>query len=127
MKIAITYKSYNSRRYGKPWIARIISWPTGKQPDLEWGVYVGHDKGGFAEIEATPGSIIRDGQKDHRKPHASTNDWSVVEEDGSLRQVTPLEARKIWDAKPHMFTPSPMAQPDIPLEPKAKPKFAPSK
>jgi hypothetical protein len=99
MRIEIKYKPYNFRRYSKPWIAKSKAWPTGKQPEVEWGVYVGGAfgrTGGFVEIEAEPGDIIRDGIKDHRKPHQSDNDWSVVETDGTLRKITPVEAREIW-------------------------------
>ena len=65
-RVSVGYDAYNSRRYSKPWIARIIAWPVGGVPTMESGSYVGDKKGGEVEIMAGPGDIIRDGQRDGR-------------------------------------------------------------
>jgi hypothetical protein len=92
-RYAVTFSGYNSRRYSRPWIARITEWPVGGQPVLQWGAFVGNDDGGEVEIMAAPGDIIRYGQKDTRKLSGSMNEWAVAEADGTLRTVTPAEAR----------------------------------
>jgi hypothetical protein len=94
-RVSNHYGSYNARRMGRPWIARITSWPVGGRPELEFGSYLGDDKGGDVEIMARPGDIIRDGQKDNRG-NTGYNDWSVVEADYTLRSVTQAEARELF-------------------------------
>jgi len=99
-RISITYGEYNFRRYSKPWIARIESWPVGGIPKLEWGSYVGDANGGEVEIIAYPGDIIRDGQRDWRGNN-TVSDWSVVKADYTLRKISQVEARKLFQA-PHL-------------------------
>lgn len=98
IRVSATYGSYNQRRYGRPWIAKIISWPVGGKADVEWGAYCGDDDGGEVEIIAAPGDVIRHGQKDHRGNSTSAG-WYVVQADGSLTGCTAAEARQAWDAK----------------------------
>lgn len=98
MRVSQSYGSYNHRRYGKPWIAKITDWPVGGKPDVEWGRYIGDDNGGETEIEANPGDIVRSGQKDHRGGNTSA-EWYVVNADGSLSGSDAVEARKAWDAR----------------------------
>lgn len=59
IRIAVTFGSYNARRYSRPWIARITSWPVGGTPELAFGSYVGNNGGGEVEIMARRGDIIR--------------------------------------------------------------------
>lgn len=40
MKISIETGSYNERRYGKPWIAR-VNFSGSKQGDFQWGDWIG--------------------------------------------------------------------------------------
>ncbi len=95
VRVAVTFGAYNARRYSRPWIAKVASWPIGSKPDLAWGGYLGDDSGGEVEIKALPGQIIRYGQKDMRGNHG-TNRWAVVEADGTLREVTEAEARQLY-------------------------------
>ena len=88
------FYGYNGRRYGKPWIAKIISWPTGKQPKLEFGTYYGNDSGGTAEITAREGNIIRFGQKDNRG-NGTINEWGVFK-DGKIVEISVTEARELY-------------------------------
>jgi hypothetical protein len=90
--------SYNARRYGRPWIGVITSWPVGGRPEIAWGGYVGDDSGGEVEIMAFPGSIIRSGQKDNRG-NGTDNDWWEAMADGSMRPIDQPEARKLWMAR----------------------------
>ncbi len=99
IRVAIRYGVYNDRRYGKPWIGRITSWPVGGRPEIAWGTYLGDYRGGEVEIMAAPGDIIRSGQRDNRG-NGTTNDWYVVNTDGSLRKIDQTEARTLWDNHP---------------------------
>jgi hypothetical protein len=95
MRIVVTYESYNPRRYSRPWIGRVTNWRIGVDPEMEWGGFTGDGRtGGIVEVEANPGDIIRHGQKEWRNVKASLRYWRVVEDDGTLRKVTPAEARE---------------------------------
>lgn len=98
MRVAERFGSYNQRRYGRPWIAKITSWPIGGKPEVQWGGYCGDDNGGEVEIEAVPGDIIRTGQKDHRGGKTEAT-WNIVQADGSLLSTDAADARKAWDAR----------------------------
>lgn len=90
------FGDYNARRYGKPWIGKVTSWKNGR-PEIEWGSYYGDDSGGDCEIEAGAGDVIRYGQKDNRSNKGS-NEWAIVQSDGTLQDCTPAEARDHWVA-----------------------------
>lgn len=95
LRISETFGSYNGRRYGRPWIARLTSWPVGGKPEMEFGRYLGDDAGGEVEIMAFPGDIIRTGQKDHRGGNTEAT-WKVVEDNGSLSDLDQKEARRLF-------------------------------
>ncbi|WP_109486010.1 hypothetical protein [Occallatibacter savannae] len=108
-RVAISFDSYNPRRYSRPWIARVVAWAVGQKPELQFGGYCGDDGGGEAEIIAHPGDIIRYGQRDGRRPDRSINEWAVVEEDYSVRDIKQTEARGLFKQRPKAeSTPSPM-------------------
>ena len=88
------FDSYNSRRYSRPWIAKVVSWPAGKQPDLEFGAYYGNDEGGTAEIAAKEGDIIRWGQRDNRG-NGTRNCWGIFR-NGEIVEITPADARELY-------------------------------
>lgn len=96
-RYATEFGSYNDRRYSKPWIAKVISWPVGGRPNLEFGRYIGNDDGGEVEIMACPGDIIRVGQKDLRQPRRTQNDWFVARDNGVLEPIEAAEARKLYN------------------------------
>lgn len=101
IRVSQSWCSYNERRFGKPWIARVTAWPVGDKPALEFGGFMGQPgQAGDTEIMARPGDIIRSGQKDFRGSKTD-NDWYVVQPDGSLKAVTQAEARKQWEALQH--------------------------
>lgn len=96
MRVYQSFGSYNQRRYGRPWIAKITSWPVGGKPEVQWGAYCGTDDGGEVEIDASAGDIVRTGQKDNRGNNTSA-DWYIVQQDGSLLSTDAAGARKAWD------------------------------
>ena len=63
---AVSFASYNSRRFSRPWIATITAWPIGSRAELTFGSYLGSDNGGVAEVACEIGDLIRYGQKDGR-------------------------------------------------------------
>ena len=98
MRISQEFRGYNARRYSRPWISVITSWPTGGKPEIRWGSYLGDDAGGEVEIEAQPGDIIRTGQKDGRGGKTSA-DWYIVQADGSLDSTDAAGARAAWNGR----------------------------
>jgi hypothetical protein len=89
MLIRYEVSSYNTRRYSKPWIAKIVSWQSGKLPDLEFGVAIDDTT---AEIEAQPGSLVRFGQKDYRNPRNTIAAYAVVSDQGKLNELSASKA-----------------------------------
>jgi len=88
MKITIETSSYNQRRMGKPWIAKVdFTTPKG---DFTWGDWIGdHYNGGegVLSINANPGDIIATGQKDNRQPKNSAPGFFVVMTTGDLDKI----------------------------------------
>lgn len=77
MKIQIATPSYNERRYGKPWIAR-VDFPDAKGV-FNFGEWVGQNgTSGLLIIDVQPGDIIAMGQKDHRNMSNSAPDFFLV-------------------------------------------------
>jgi len=91
MRCVLTFDGYNHRRYSRPWIAKVTSWPIGKSPTLDFGGLNGLE----AEIEATPGDILRWGQRDNRGNN-SLSEWGIAQADGGIAGVTPEIARVHW-------------------------------
>ena len=86
MNIIIETDSYNHRRYGKPWIAK-VDFTESTKGDFSWGDWTGdHYNGGdgVLSISANLGDIIAKGQKDFRNPRKSAPNFSVVAADGAL-------------------------------------------
>ena len=87
MNITKETSSYNERRYGRPWIAKVDFSKNGGKPDYQWGDWAGdHYNGGegILSIDADPGDIIADGQKDNRQHKNSAPTFYVVTPDGGL-------------------------------------------
>ncbi len=93
MRVTHVFEAYNKRRYGKPWIHKIVEWPIGKKPSIvEWGTYLGTEAGGIVEIEAESGDVVRLGQKDHHGPD-STAGYYIVR-NNRLKSVSAPEAKR---------------------------------
>jgi hypothetical protein len=97
MRIKIVWSSYNGRRYGRPWIAKVTAWPVGVKPELAWGGYTGSESGGLLEIDAAPGDVVRWGQKDYRGNNDG-NRWGLVADDGTIKDLEAKDAREAWVA-----------------------------
>lgn len=72
--------SYNERRYGKPWIAKVTFDDAGKS-NFEFGAWIGQDGfTGILELSVNVGDIVAFGQKDNRQPRNSAPDFFIVEQ-----------------------------------------------
>lgn len=82
MKLTIDTAPYNSRRYGKPWIA-LVTFDSASKAQFAFGSWVGGGgEAGVLEIDAQPGQIVARGQKDYRKNKNSAPYYYIVTEDG---------------------------------------------
>lgn len=96
LRVTVEFPSYNERRYGLPWIARVTAWPVGGSPQLEFGKFIGRaGDPGECEILAQRGDIVRWGQKDNRGNHTMSR-WGIVGGDGTIDDCTESQARKAF-------------------------------
>ena len=83
MNYAETTPSYNQRRYGKPWIAK-LTFDAGKA-EYQFGSWLGTPgQEGELSIEVEPGDVIATGQKDNRKGRGGPEHIGVVQVDGAV-------------------------------------------
>lgn len=76
--------SYNERRYGKPWIAR-LDFTSSAAGEFRWGEWLGSaGEAGELSVNAGPGDVIASGQKDFRNPRNSAPDFRYVDAAGVL-------------------------------------------
>ena len=116
MLITINFNSYNKYRFQRPWISKVVEWPSGKPAIVNWGKYQGDEDGGDAEIMATPGDVVRWGQKGP-SPKQTIRCWGIVQEDGSVDECTMAQAHKAWklkqDSKPDESSTSTASAPEL--------------
>jgi hypothetical protein len=88
MKITITTSSYNEKRFGKPYVAKLDT----NGNVVEWGQWIGTPGDeGFLEIECALGDVVMHGQKDYRG-NKGRPDYALVLSDGSLQYMTKADA-----------------------------------
>jgi hypothetical protein len=99
MQITIETGSYNERRYGKPWIAK-VEFDASGNTSFSFGNWVGSPGyEGELVIDAERGDIVARGQKDHRKGNGYTT-YYIVDENGDLDEVgSKGSAYKAWKAE----------------------------
>lgn len=77
MTFEINTGSYNERRYGRPWIAKVTFDNSGKGT-FEWGTWVGRmGEAGTLVIDAAEGEIVAQGQKDNRGGSTESSYYQV--------------------------------------------------
>lgn len=95
MKYTENTCSYNDRRYGKPWIAK-IDFDSSSKANFNFGNWIGEiGQEGILEIEIEQGDVIAIGQKDLRKPANSAPRFhlvTLVDGEISLTRVSKKEA-----------------------------------
>lgn len=84
MEIRIETASYNHRRYSKPWIAK-VDFSKSPKGDFVWGNFLGGDPGdeGMLTIQANPGDIVANGQRDNRGSNTDVS-YNYVTLNGEL-------------------------------------------
>lgn len=82
MKITRDTSSYNNRRYGKPWIAKIQL--KGNDLKFRFGSWIGDpgSEGVLILDDMEPGDFFARGQKDFRKPRNSAPNYYELDADG---------------------------------------------
>ena len=94
MKITIDTNSYNVRRYGKPWIAKITL--VGNDLKFRFGTWIGdHGSEGVLILEdMEPGDFFAQGGKDFRKPRNSAPDYYELNVEGVGTKTTKANVYK---------------------------------
>lgn len=91
MLITIPTECYNDCRHCRPWLLRIMAWPTGRlsPTSSEAGTWIsdGPGRAGRLEIKAQPGDLLRHEQRDNHCPEKSLEAWYVVKPDGGLDKL----------------------------------------
>lgn len=91
---------YSERSYGMPWVARVTGVDSRGKLIYEFGEWSGRPgDSGLLRVYCVPGEIIAWGQKDIRKPSRSDHHILVMEQDGGMREITVVEAVKIFRGK----------------------------
>lgn len=99
MRITRETGSYNERRYGRPWIAKVTITSAKPGGEFLWGQWIGDSSnGGEGELildNIEVGDIYARGQKDFRKPRNSAPDYYVLGADEKgIKCISIVEARK---------------------------------
>tara|TARA_R110000796_G_scaffold23697_3_gene67771 strand:+ start:188 stop:508 length:321 start_codon:yes stop_codon:yes gene_type:complete len=97
MKIEIQTNSYNERRYGRPYIAKILFDDHKGSP--AWGSWVGDPRNGsegLLILDCDVNDIVMTGQKDSRNARNSAPTYHVVKEGGALQEVSKVEAYRLY-------------------------------
>lgn len=85
MELEIRTGSYNERRYGRPWIAK-VNFNTTSQGNFQFGEWVGQPgDSGLLILEVETGDIVARGQKDLRKPRNSAPEWYQLTSEGLVK------------------------------------------
>lgn len=92
MKLEIPTGSYNPRRYGKPWCAKLTL--PDKKFVYEWGTWIGDDYSGVLILDVNPSDVFCTGQKDHRGNKTDHN-FYFVNVDMTYSAISKVEAYKV--------------------------------
>ena len=91
--------SYNDRRYGKPWCAKVTGVDGGKLV-YEWGdSTASHGSSGLLRVPCRPGDIVAWGQKDLRRPSSSEHHVLLMEPDGRMSPISRTDAYMLLTEK----------------------------
>jgi len=88
MEKSIETDSYNQRRMGRPWIAKVnFANPKGEFTFGDWTGDQYNGGAGVLSITADSGDIIAQGQKDNRQPRNSAPKFFTVAPNGTLEAI----------------------------------------
>ena len=116
MKITTETKTYNERRYGRPWIARVdISKKAGGE--FAFGQWIGDARnGGDGELildGIEVGDIFARGQKDLRQPRKSAPHYYVLGPDGGGIACSSIVDARRQSAEIKATLPADADEPDL--------------
>lgn len=99
MRITVQTSSYNDRRLGKPWIAK-VNFASAKG-EFFFGEWIGASgQPGELSIDVEPGDIIARGQRDNKRASNSAPSFYSVNADGTLSdELTKVGAVRRWREK----------------------------
>lgn len=87
--------SYNARRYGKPWCARVTGVDARGKLIYEWAEWTGRIGGtGLLRAACKPGEIIAWGQRDGRRADRSDHELERMDEHGRMHRISLVDAVK---------------------------------
>jgi hypothetical protein len=87
--------SYNERREGKPWCAKVTGIDSRGKLIYEWAEWSGRiGERGLLRAACKPGEIIAWGQKDNRRPDKSEHHILQMRDDGRMTELSVPEAVK---------------------------------
>jgi hypothetical protein len=89
--------SYNERRYGKPWIAKVTFNKT--IPKFEFGNWIGQAgyEGKLILENVEEGEIVSRGQKDNRNFKNNETNYYIVK-NGELESISKVDAYNYYEA-----------------------------
>jgi len=88
-------RAYNDRRYGRPYIAKMVLANNKMEPI--WGTWTGQNgtEGLLILDNMEPGDIYMQGQRDNRKMRNSAPNYYLLGTDGAGTIITKAEAYKL--------------------------------
>ena len=93
VKYAETTSSYNERRYGKPWHAKLSNSISRNFEFLDWDGRPGRE--GVFRFEAEPGTMLAYGQKDVRNGKGGVDGYLICMPDGMCKPVSDKTCLKL--------------------------------
>ena len=100
MDVSKKFSKYNDKKFGRPWIGKVTSWPTGGRAEIEFGTWNGDaEAGGCCDIEAEAGDLLRWGQKALKETDKFNSFWGVVKDDGTIKEIPWQDAKDVWSKK----------------------------
>lgn len=91
-RVALCIDRGDPWREGEPWIGRVVSWPVGGRPKLEFGGYDGEE----VEILAKPGDVVMWGQPSGKgaRPRDPWRRFGIVTDSFKVQRVREGDAAK---------------------------------
>lgn len=100
MQKQIDTEAYNEKRYGKPWIAKLVLGADEKEIKFNFGNWIGDlGNSGLLVLELEVGDYFARGQKDFRRPRNSTPTYYKLEAEDHVYEVGKVEVYRVLLAK----------------------------
>jgi hypothetical protein len=98
----LTTSDYNEKRYSPWWCAKIVG-VNGSKLDYHFQTAIGTPGDSyFLQVPCKPGEIISYGQKDNRNINGTEHHIQVMAHDGTMHEITKLQAFNLLTGKIHL-------------------------